>query len=623
MRKKFIFFVLVPVLALCVVLYLFADQWIESGLEAAGEGAVGAKVEIDNLKLSISPVAIEFSRLQVASPKDPWKNILETGKVRFALNFGQLLRNKYIIETTEVNNLIFGMKRSTNGSLPKARAESVEPPSIISEATAALTREAAKAPVFDLEKLRKGLKIDSLLNVQNLRTVQHLDSLKQQVQEAGQQWRATLADIDKSKQRVAEIEASIKAINLNELKTIESISSAINNVNNAYKNINELNEAFKNRRTAMNDQINRLYASVAVVDNLARADYETVKGLARLPDLSTRGLANLLLGREILQKVNNYLSWVDFARAAVPKYMPEPEYEKPKRFQGQDIHFPVDRSYPKWWIKKIVISGGEDKDQNPDYFYAKGEVRNATNNQRIIGLPLTVGLSGSRAHGAFFTFDASFDRRPDVPIDNYEVTVRRIGVNNLEFGQADFVPSKITHAVADIAARVSVPGNRFDSNLKLDFHDLALVFDRPPRNDVERITRDVLSSILAFNVQLRIWNTAGGLDLAVTTDLDDQLAARTKKVVGDELARLQNEIRAKVYQRIAEKRAEFEKFFDQKKEEVFARVKAYESLVNEKIAMVDTKKKELQARVQQEKKKQSDTVKKKLEDAVKGLFKKQ
>jgi uncharacterized protein (TIGR03545 family) len=270
-----------------------------------------------------------------------------------------------------------------------------------------------------------------------------------------------------------------------------------------------------------------------------------------------------------------------------------------------------------------VISGGEDNDQNPDYFYAKGEVRNATNNQRIIGLPLTVVLSSSRAHGAFFTFDASFDRRPDVPIDNYEVTVRRIGVNNLQFGQADFVPSKITHAVADIAARVSVPGNRFDSNLKLDFHDLALVFDRPPRNDVERIARDVLSSILAFNVQLRIWNTAGGLDLAVTTDLDDQLAARTKKVVGDELARLQYEIRAKVYQRIAEKRAEFEKFFDQKKEEVFARVKAYESLVNEKIAMVDTKKKELQARVEQEKKKQSDTVKKKLEDAVKGLFKKQ
>jgi uncharacterized protein (TIGR03545 family) len=486
-----------------------------------------------------------------------------------------------------------------------------------------LTREAAKAPVFDLEKLRKGLKIDSLLNVQNLRTVQHLDSLKQQVQEASHQWQITLADIDKLKQRVAEIGTSIKAINLNELKTIESISSAINNVSSAYKNINELNDTFKSRLTAITDQINRLYASVAFIDDLARADYETVKGLARLPNLSTRGLANLLLGREILQKVNNYLSWIDFARTTIPKYTPEPEYEKPKRFHGQDIHFPVERSYPKWWIKNIVISGGEDKAQNPDYFYAKGEAHNATNDQRIAGFPLTVTLSGSRAHGAFFTFDASFDRRPDVPIDNYEVNVQQIAVGDLEFGQADFLPSKITHAVANAAARVSVPGNRFDSNLRLDFHDLALAFERPPRNDVERIAQDVLSSIFAFNVQLRMWNTAGGLDFAIATNLDDQLAARTKKVIGDELARLQNEIRAKVNQRIAEKRVEFDRLFNQKKEEVLARVRAYESLVNENMAMVEGKKKELQARVEQEKRKQTDAAKKKLDDAVKGLFKKQ
>ncbi len=623
MRKKFVFFVLVPLLALCIVLYLFAERWIESGLEEAGEGIVGAKVEIDNLRLSISPVAIEFSRLQVTNPKDTWKNIFETGRVRFALNIGQLIRNKYIVETMEVNNLIFGTKRATDGSLPKPRSLSGESSSIIIEATAALTREAKKAPVFDLEKLRKGLKIDSLLSVQSLRTIRHLDSLKLQVQEASQQWRATLADIEKSKQRAAEIEANIKAINLNELRTIESIAGAINKVSAAYKDINELNETFKNRRAAITDQINRLYSSVAMVDDLARADYEMVKGFARLPDLSTQGMANLLLGKEILHKVNNYLSWVDFARTTVPKYLPEPEYEKPKRFQGQDIHFPVERAYPKWWIKNVVISGGEDKNQNPDYFYAHGAVHNITNNQRITGFPLTVALSGFKAPGASFTFDASVDRRPEVPTDNYRLVVQGLTVGDVEFGQADFVPSKITQAVTTVAAEVSVPGNRFDSRLSIGFRDLALSFDRPPRNDVERIVRDVLASISAFRVQLRTWNTAGPFDLALTTDLDDQLAARTKKVIGDELARLQSEIRSKVNQRIAEKRAEFEKIFNQTKDEAVGRLRAYESLVNEKSAMADSKKKELETRVEQEKKKQTDAVKKKLEDAVKGLFKKQ
>jgi sRNA-binding carbon storage regulator CsrA len=41
------------------------------------------------------------------------------------------------------------------------------------------------------------------------------------------------------------------------------------------------------------------------------------------------------------------------------------------------------------------------------------------------------------------------------------------------------------------------------------------------------------------------------------------------------------------------------------------------------MAMVEGKRKELQARVEQEKRKQTDAAKKKLDDAVKGLFKKQ
>ena len=169
MRKKFIFFLLIPLVVVCLVVYLFIDQWVESGLESAGEAVVGAKVEIDNLRVFLSPIAIQFSRVQVASARDPWKNIFETGKVRFSLSFGQLLRGKYIIETMEVNNLVLGTKRSTYGSLPKPPPQSSRP-SLLSEATASLMHEAQKAPVFDLNKIRKELKVDSLLSVQNLRT---------------------------------------------------------------------------------------------------------------------------------------------------------------------------------------------------------------------------------------------------------------------------------------------------------------------------------------------------------------------------------------------------------------------------------------------------------------------
>jgi uncharacterized protein (TIGR03545 family) len=623
MRKKFVFFILVPVVALCVVVYVLIDGWVESALESAGEAAVGARVEIDNLRLSLSPIAIQFSRLQVANPTDPWKNVFETGAVRFSLDFGQLLRGKYIIETMEVNNLILGTKRTSNGSLPKSPPKPASQTSVAAELTSTLGNEAQKAPVFDLNQIRKELNIDSLLNVQNLRSVQYIDTLRLQVRDARQQWQGALNDIEKSKQRLAEVQTSINAINLNELKTIQNITAALNNINNAYKGINDINETFKNRRATVTTQLDRLTTSVHALDGYVRSDYGVVRRLARVPDLSTQGLAKLLLGRDILQKIGTYLSWVDFARTTVPKYVSKPDIENPPRFKGQDIHFPVDRAYPKWWIKKIAVSGGEDRAQNPDYFYAKGEVDNITNDQRITGFPLTVSLSGDKAGGSAFTFDASFDRRPDVPVDNYRVTASNIPAADVTFGQRDFVPSRITKATINSSAAVTVPGNRFDSNIKLAFRDLTLVFDRSPQGDVERITRDVLAGIAGFNVMIRLWNTSGPLDVALTTDLDDQLTARTKRIIGDEFEKLQNDIRAKVDQRIAEKRAEFERFFNQKKDEALSQLKGYESLVTQNLALLDGKKGELEGRIEQEKKKQTDAAKKQIEDAVKGLFKKE
>ncbi|HCA80458.1 MAG TPA: hypothetical protein DEP53_12070 [Bacteroidetes bacterium] len=622
MRKKFVYFVLVPLLALSLVLYFFLAGWIESSLESAGEAIVGARVEIDHLSLSLSPIAVQFTHLQVANPRDPWKNIFETGRVRFALNFGQLLRGKYIIETAEVNNLIIGTKRSTNGSIPRPPPLESGESSIFAEATSALVREAQKAPVFDLAKIRKELKFDSLLNVKNLRSVQYIDTLKRRVQQANQQWQSTLADLEKSKQRIAEIQTNIAAINLNDLKTLDKITAAVNNANSAYKGLNDLNETYKFRRGALTDEINRLYASTAKIDDLAKADYETVARLARLPDLSTKGIANLLLGREILHQVNTYLSWIDYARTNIPKYTPAPDFEKPSRFEGQDIEFPVERSYPRWWIKKVLISGGEDKTQNPDYLYARGEVLNVTNNQALTGFPLTVALAASKSGGSSYSIDASFDRRTDSPVDNYKITASDVPAGDVAFGQQDFVPSKISNATLAVAAEATVPGRRFDASARILFQRLTFVFDRDPKNDIERITRSVLGSITGFAVALRLWNTAGSLEIALTTDLDNQLAARTKSVLGDELTRIQNEVRAKVNQTIAEKRAEFEKLFNQKKEEAIARLGSYGGLLGQNLSLLDTKKKDIDARVEQEKKKQTDAVKKKAEDALKGLFKK-
>ena len=614
MRKKFVLFILIPLLILLVITYLFIDRWIESGLESAGEDIVGARVEIDKLELGISPLGIRFDRLQVANPRDPWTNLFETGRVAFAMDFGQILRDKTIIETIEVNSLILGTRRATDGSLPRARKESART-SFLGEAVSTLDRSVRNAPVFDLEQLRRQFNIDSLLNVQKIETLHHLDSLKTAVLDASKQWDASLADLEKSKQRAAQIEAEVRAIDVNTLNSVEKITQAITAVDNVQKGITEIKQTVDNRRSTIVGQVNDLAASVRQIDDVVKQDIDRVMRLARLPDLSAKGIAELILGREIFAKAASYLYWVDWARANVPKYMPKPDKETPPRFKGQDIRFPEERSLPKMWIKQILISGGTDREQDPEYIRAKGKVLNLSSNQRISGAPLTVDLSGSKGGKLSLTLGALFDRRKDIPLDEYKASAGGLRLDDFQLGQSDFLPSRITGAGLNAELEIRVPGSEFDSKAKLRFSNLQIVFDTTARNLGERLAREVLASIKGFDAEVRVWNLGRGLEVALATNLDEMIASKLKQVAGAEVTKLANEMKAKVEARIAAKRAEAEKIFAQKRQEAEQKVKEFETSISGYLATADAKKKELNDRLEKLKKGA-------LEEIGKELFKK-
>ncbi len=624
MRKNFILFVLIPLFILVLVVYLFIDGWIESGLEYAGEKAVGAKVEIDGLRVTLSPIGIRFERLQVANSDDPWKNLFETGRVQFALNFGQLLRGKYIIETMEVNNFILGTKRTTDGSLPREVVPTPPLPgtaSLTAAAAPALKKDEKKAPVFDIAAIRKTLNIDSLVNPNNLASYRQIDTLKRQIQEASAQWDKSTAEFDASKARLAQIESNVRSIDVNAIKDVQSATNALNTVKGAADGINDISKSFQQQKDALTRNVNQFSGSIGLIDDLARQDYQNVLRMARLPDVSMKGLAGLLLGPDILNKAYTYLGYVQMAKDKIPSTSSKPAEESPRRMRGQVIHFPADRAYPKFWIQKILLSGGTDQKQDPQYFYAKGQILNITNDQRVTRVPLTASILATRGGTTTLTLDASFDRRGDIPVDDYKAKLTGLAVDDMQVGNSGFLPSKITNATADASITVHTPGNQFDSNTRIDFRGMRIVFAAPPKNNVERIAHDVLASISGFFVNLRMWKDTDKFDVAFSTDLDDQLASRTKKVLGDELAKLQNELRARVDGAIAAKRREVMALYDQKRADVMAKVKSYETMMNEKVAMVEKKKKELEDKVNAEKKKQEDALKKKAGDALKGLFK--
>ena len=619
MRKNFVLFVLIPLLVVAVVVYLFIDRWIEAGLETAGEAIVGAKVEIDNLHLSLSPLGIRFSRMQVANPRDPWKNLFETGTVQFAMNFGQLLRAKYIIETMEINDLILGTKRTTDGSLPAGRKTAEEPssggPSFSAMAQDLLDKSVEKTPLYDIAQLRKGINIDSLIKAQDFLSVRHIDTLKARATTATQQWQGIQTDLEKSRQQITEISRNVQTINPSQLKSPDQIVAAISTADNAYKSINETVATLNTRKESVAGEIKKIAAAVDSIDDLARQDLQKVKTLVRLPDLKTSGIAEALLGRTMLEDVHQYMEWIDFARTHVRRYQSKPEMEKPVRMRGQNIHFPVERAYPKLWIQKALISGGTDRKQDPDFMEVRGEVRNITNDQTVTGLPMTAALDGSRGTDLVLALKALFDRTKDLPLDEYHGTVSGIRLAEVKLGRSDFLPSSISEAHVASGIDISIPGTRFDGRMKAQFRNLTMKFGSEPRSVGERIARQVLQGVHGFDVTLRLWNTQHAFDMAFATDLDDQFARGLKDALGAELTRLEGEIRGKVEARVAEKRKEFEALYTAKRQEAEKQLAAYQKLVNDNLAIVDAKKAELTAQLEKQKKGL-------LDDAVNKLFKK-
>ncbi len=604
MRKKFFLAVLIPVFVISLVIYFFIDGWIESGLEYAGEKAVGAKVEINNLHVNLVPLGIEWKSMQVADPRNPWKNLFQTDKVAFSMDPWQLLRGKIIIETAEVNNLLTGTKRKTDGSLPKdnsIKTSSGNSQNAFSKiADNAMKQVVTATPVFDISKLKKGFKPDSLLKSFDFKTIKHLDTLKAQAEKTYKEWALVKTDFENSQNRLKDLQNKLKEINPSSLNNIASITSAITTVDNAVNTVKDVQQTVKNRSSSISDNIRNLASSVDSIDNYAKEDFQKLKSMAKLPSINSPAIASLLVGNEMYNRIKSYLYWVDFARTNIKKYQPEPEYTKPPRMKGEDIRFPITKGYPKLWIKKILISGGNSSADSSGIVSLKGMAQNISSNQSITGLPMTINLEGTSKKRTL-KISGLFDRRKAIPFDEYNLSLSGVPVGQFELGKSDFLPTKIINTFVNTSVKIKVPGNNFDSDIDMKFSNAKFQFLSQPRNIGERVVQEVLAGLHSFYVNLRLWNTKGSYDIALSTDLDNQIAKRLAEVVGAEFAKLQNDLKTKFDVFISQKEKEFQDKYGTRIEDIKKQIGTYNSLISENLSLIDSKKKELTEKLEKQK----------------------
>ena len=174
---------LVAVVAISAVAVIFAvfymDSFVKGKIESAGSSAVGAKVTLGSLNISLSEQSVSIANLQVADPDDPWRNLFEMKSANFDFSLPQLLLGRLIIENLEADTPRWGTKRKSYGGIK------TEPPPAEKAAAKKAAEPAPKSEGkrFDIDwskylpkvDMGKELSVESIVNPEKMESLKKLE----------------------------------------------------------------------------------------------------------------------------------------------------------------------------------------------------------------------------------------------------------------------------------------------------------------------------------------------------------------------------------------------------------------------------------------------------------------
>ena len=605
LRKKGLITLVIIAGIIFVLTLIFTDLWLEKKLENIGSSIVGAKVEFDDVNLSLLGMHLGWKRLQVTDPNNTMKNLIETGKCELDLEFLPLLSKKLIIENIELSDLRTGTPRETDGYIKKEKK--LREDSFISKSIKSLENEMKETPAFNFADYSKKVNIDSVLALLDLQSPERIDSLKDNLENKYSHWETKLAGMEIEKE-AKELEAEIKALDVKNIKTVESMQQTLQSVNEIKKSVETLSKSVSETKQELTSDLSSMKTNLTDVKDWIEADYARAMSLAKLPDINAQNIGKLIFGEKIVNQLNTYLGYVATARGYAAKFKSdEPKEKKPPRLKGQDIYFYNKNARPNLWIKQIKISG-----QTPDNLSLAGDILHIVSDQRIIGKPTSFSAEGSTKEDRSLSLNGELNYLEDEPQETFALNYSNFSLNNINLSDSDLLPYKIKKGSGNIEANLNLQGDTI--NGKIEFKSNNLTFDfgktEKAKNKFEEIIRNVIQNTNSIHFTALIKGENDKLIFSLKSNLDELLMKSLKASLSKEVEQGKEKIRSKVDEEVNKKQTELENLIAAKDEQLLAELNRYEKIVDEQIKSADNKIAEIK----------KEKLGGNLKDKLKGLF---
>ncbi len=518
-----IFIVVTAVLA--IIWLFFADGIVRRMIEKTGTAIVGAEVDVGRADVSLFPLGVILSGLEVTNPQAPATNSLVCDRIAFSLDSLSLLRRKVIIDEMAIEGMRFDTPRRRPGSLNKLPGKKSEP---------------VKKPSVLLPLSMPDSK--TILQTAQLESPKFIESAKSDVQQLQKTWQKRIAEQMPNKATLDAYESSIKKFRQSKTSGNQGLMGELGEVRTLAADITRDIERVKRAKADFSADLD---SAKNLVERAEGAPLEDARRLQSPYGISTSSLENLsqlLFSDAIGSWVRNGLLWYDrlkpfFERVAVQQG--NVMVFKPVRGGGVDVRFKEKNPLPDFLISKALVSVDATAGT------VAGTIRNITPDQDILGRALTFAFSGEKLKNAQ-SVGLSGELNhivPSKPDDSARFTMRGYLVNGVVLSGNKDLPITLRKGVLDFDLQGFHNAKALRGKLLATVRSAELITGEKGGSGVfAEAIASVLSKVTRFSLTADVSGVPEDYNVSISSDLDRVLGDALGKLVQEQGIRLEQEL---------------------------------------------------------------------------------
>ncbi len=524
--------------------FLFVDVAIKKTIESKGAELVKAKVELADADFSIFPLGLSLTGLEVANPDAPMTNAFQVDRVALSLEGAKLLRRKVVFKEMTLEGVKLNTPRKTSGAI----SETLSRIPVVSKEP---SEEKVKWPSFKIPDAKE------ILQKEKLQSLELIASFREDLQKEKEKWQSRLAKLP-DKNKLGEYQKKIDRLKSGKQRGIEGILGGASEVLTLRKELSRDLNLIKTAQKELGQNMTSLRKRMAEVK---KAPQEDVHRLKEKYSPSPEGMANasrLFFGKKVGNWTDTFLNWYKKLGPILERVKERKhgrEVVKPTRGKGVDVRFKEQEAYPDFLIRiahvAIEIPAG----------LVKGQVRNITPDQDILGVPLMYEVAGVNLTGlASLKIDGSLNHvDPSSAKDTANVLIRGYDISDMDLSSDAELPIVLKRATADLEARVTIAGETLKANSLTSLQSVNMgTPNEEETNSLMKALTSAISDMKAFDLKAEISGTIQDYDLKLSSNLDNVLKDAVKKQVKAQAVQFEKRLKSVIQEKVGGSMADLE-----------------------------------------------------------------